>query len=205
MPILNRTTMNFRKLGIIFSSAVFLGLPFQVFAQDLTVTPSIRRDKVEERLDNRQEKLDARKDEIKAKRTEKQQQIVERMKEKLTAVIDKMNQMAGKLRGHVVKIRTRADEVAKNRGADISKVETALKEAEKNIGLAETEIVNVKSKLSELDSSDKPKDVAQTFRTGVQSIHTHFKNTRENLVAAVKALKDVAKETRPTKGVESPE
>lgn len=190
--------MDFKKLGIIFSSAIFLSLPIQVFAQDLTATPSIRRDKADQRIEDRQSKIDERKADIKTKRTEKQQQIVERMKEKLTAVIDKMNQMAGKLRVHVGKIRARAN-------ADTSKVETALLEAERHIGLAETEIASVKQKLSELDSSEKPKSVAQIFRTGVQSIHTHFKDARENLVAAVQALKDVAKETRPTKGAESQE
>ena len=187
---------NIRKIGFIFGLFVFFVLPMQAFAQDLTVTPSTRRDKAEERMENRQEKIDERKAEIKAKRTEKQKQIVERMKEKLAAVVDKMNQMVEKLREHVGKIRTRAAEVAKNRGVDISKVEAALAEAEKHIGLAQTEIANVKSKLSELDSADKPKDVAQTFRTGVQSVHLHFKDARENLVSAVKALKDAVKETR---------
>jgi hypothetical protein len=118
------------------------------------------------------------------------------MKEKLSAVVDKMNQMVEKLREHVGKIRTRAAEVAKNRGVDISKVESYLQEAERHLGLAETEIAGVKSKLSELDGADKPKDVAQTFRTGVQSIHVHFKDVRENLVSAVKAFKDAVKETR---------
>lgn len=180
--------MNFRKLGIIFSSAIFLSLPIQVLAQDLTVTPSTRRDKAEQRMEDRQSKIDERKADIKTKRTEKQQQIVERMKEKLAAVVDRMNKMAGKLREHTGKLRNRAAEIAKNRGADASKVEAALQEAERHIVLAETEIAAVKQKLSELDSSDKPKDVAQTFRTGVQSTHAHFKDARENLVAAVKAL-----------------
>lgn len=205
--------MNIRKFFLVISSFTLLIFPVQVFAQDLTVTPSTRRDKAEQRMEDRQNTIDERKADLKAKRTEKQQQIIERMKEKLAAVIDKMNEMAGKLRQHIGRIRTRADEVAKNRGADISKVESNLQEAERHIGLAETEISAVKQKLSELDSTDKPKDVAQTFRTGAQSIHLHFKDARENLVAAVKALKDAAKETRPastrgdepTKGAELPE
>jgi DNA repair exonuclease SbcCD ATPase subunit len=180
--------MNIKKLYPAITLFIFLVLPFQAFAQDLT--PRVERR--QEILQERQEKVEARKAEIQAKRTEKQKQIVERMKEKLSAVVDKMNQMVEKLREHVGKIRTRAAEVAKNRGVDISKVESYLQEAERHIGLAETGIAEVKLKLSELDSADKPKDVAQTFRTGVQSIHVHFKDVRENLVSAVKVLSSLS-------------
>ena len=189
--------MNFRKLGIIFSSAVFLGLPFQVFAQDVTV--SVTPGQI------RQEERGAKRDEAKQNIADRRQQMVNKMKEKLAAVVDRMNKMAQRLREHVGKLRNRAAEITKNRGADTSKVEAALIEAERHIGLAETGIADLKSKLSGLESTTTPKNVAQTFRTGVQSIHIHFKDARENLVVAVKALKDVAKEIRPTKGVESPE
>jgi len=196
MPILNRTTMNFRKLGIIFSSAVFLGLPFQVFAEDVTVSVTPGQ--------TRQEERGAKREESKQNIADRRKQMLNKMKGKLVVVVEKMNKMAQKLHEHVDKLRNRAAEFSKNRGTDTSRVETALVEAERHIGLAETGIADLKSKLSGLESTTTPKNVAQTFRTGVQSIHIHFKDARENLVVAVKALKDVAKETRPTKGVESP-
>ena len=69
--------------------------------------------------------------------------------------------------------------MAKNRGADISKVESNLQEAERHIGLAETGIADLKSKLTSLESTTTPKNVAQTFRTGIQSIHIHFQDARK--------------------------
>lgn len=178
------------------------------FAQDATApfdgatSPATRRQEREQRIDNREQKMGERKAQIQAKRTEKQKQIVERMKQKLSAVIDRMNNIAAKLREHIAKIRFRAAELSTNRGADVSKIESALQEAEKHIGLAETEINNVKSKLAELDETDKPRDVAQTFRTGVQSVHSHFKEARTNLSQALKALREAAKESRPTRPAE---
>ncbi len=172
-----------------------------VFAQDASApfdgatSPAGRRDQMMERREDR-------KAEIQARRSEKQKQIIDRMKQKLAAVIDRLNNVAARLKDHVARIRARAAELAANRGADTAAVESALSEAEKHIGLAETEIANVKSQLSELDATDKPKDAAQTFRTGVQSVHAHFKETRTNLVAALKAMREAAKESRPTRPAE---
>ena len=180
--------MNFRKLGIVLSSGLFLSLPIQVFAQDVTV--SVAPGQI------RQEERGAKRDEAKQNIADRRQQMVNKMKEKLAAVIDRMNKMSEKLRGHAGKLRNRAAEVAKNRGADISKVEAALTEAERHIGLAETAIADLKSKLSGLESTTTPKDVAQTFRTGIQGVKVHFEDARKNLVAAVKALKDAAKEVK---------
>jgi len=183
---------------------IILTVSSPVFAQEATPTSATRRrdDRIEQRVGERQDKIQDRKAEIQAKRTEKQQQIVTRMKEKLSAVIDRLNNVAARLHDHVAKIRSRAAELKTNRGANIAAVESALSEAEKHIGLAETEIANIKSKLSELDATDTPKDVAQTFRTGVQSVHSHFKDVRTNLVTALKALRDIAKESRPTRPAE---
>ena len=191
----------------------------QVFAQDASApfdgttapfdgatSPAGRRDQLREQLDQRVEQrrqqLEERKAEIQTRRTEKQKQIIARMKQKLASVINRLNNVAGRLKNHVAKIRARAEELKANRGADISAVQSALTEAEKHIGLAETEIANVKSKLSELDATDQPRGVVQTFRTGVQSVHSHFKDARTNLVAALKALREAAKESRPTEAAE---
>jgi len=176
-----------------------------VFAQDAT-TPATRADDRRQQIDQRQQEgqqqLEERRAQVEARRSEKQKQIIDRMKQKLTAVIDRLNNVASRLRNHAAKIRARAEELSANRGADVSAVESALTEAERHIGLAETEIANVKSQLAELDATDKPRDVAQTFRTGVQSVHSHFKDARTNLVAALKALREAAKESRPTEAAE---
>ena len=162
-----------------------------VFAQEATPTSVIRRGRIEDRVGERQQK-----------RTEKQQQIVARMKQKLSAVISRLNNVLVRLKNHVAKIRSLAAQLSTNRGVNVSAIESALTEAERHIGLAETEIAAAKSKLSELDATDTPKDVAQTFRTGVQSVHSHFKDARTNLVAAVKALKDAAKEAKPASPIQ---
>lgn len=153
------------------------------FAQTAT-SPAGRR---EQQIDQRRQRIEDRQ----VRRTDRQQQIISRMKEKLAAVIDRLTNVAARLKDHAARIRALA------KGNE--KVESALSEAERHIGLAETEINNVKAQLSELDGTDKPKDVAQTFRTGVQSIHSHFKDARANLVSALKALREAAKESRPTR------
>lgn len=148
---------------------------------------------------SRRERIEERRQEIQDRRDQRKQDIVNRMKTRLAAVVDRMNNVVKRLREHVAKIRARAQELNTNRGADVSAVETSLKSAEEKISSAETKIANLKASIESLDETTTlPRTVAQTFRQGAQEIHKLFQDTRKDLVAAVKALRDAAKASRPT-------
>lgn len=203
----NQLPMGFRRVMTVCAAVmVFWSVSAPVSAQDVSPSPGVRdpRDRIEERQQERTQQQQERRSQLEARRSERQQQIINRMQERLAAVIDRLTNVADRLRNHVARIRARAQELATNRGANVSTVESALTEAEKHIGLAETGINGVKDQLAALDASDTPRDVAQTFRTGVQSVRDHFHQARANLVNALKALRDVAKSSRPTRGATQP-
>lgn len=187
------------KAGIIGSlatvSLLLTSVPL-VYAQDLTPTTAVPTggSTLKDRV---QEKTQERKAERETRRTEKQQEIVKRVGTNLSTVVGRMNNLTEKLRKHIARIRTRAQEMAVNRGASITAVETALQAAEADISSAETKIGALQTSIASLNTTH-PRDVAQTFRTGMQDIKKLLHSAQQHVVEAVKALRTAAKESRPT-------
>lgn len=189
--------------GLLVTASLLLTSTSFVYAQDATPTTtaeptvSVTSDQPIPTKGALRDRIQEKQQEREARRTEKQQEIVKRVGKNLSTVVGRMNNLAAKLREHVARVRARAQELAVNRGASITAIETALQAGEADISSAETKIGALQTSIASLNTTH-PRDVAQTFRMGMQDIKKLFHSAQQHVVEAMKALRTAAKESRPT-------